>query len=146
MKLTLVTKFEGPNYTIGDLLINGVFFCNTLEDTIRKLVDINHDGDYDDKNEGKVYGETAIPRGIYKVVLSFSNRFKRILPELQNVTGFAGIRIHSGNKAVDTHGCILVGDNTEKGKVTGSRVKELALIKLMQVALSHGEEITITIK
>lgn len=90
--------------------------------------------------------KTAIPRGIYKVILSYSNRFKRILPELLSVKGFAGIRIHSGNKAVDTHGCILVGDNTEKGKVTGSKVKELALIKLMQVAIAHGEEITIEIK
>ncbi len=146
MKLVLTTKFEGTGYTIGDLTINGIFFCNTLEDTIRKLVDLNKDGDFDDKNEGKVYGETAIPRGIYKVILSYSNRFKRILPELLSVKGFAGIRIHSGNKAVDTHGCILVGDNTEKGKVTGSRVKELALIKLMQIAIEHGETITIEIK
>lgn len=146
MKLVLTTKFEGTSYTIGDLTINRTFFCNTLEDTIRKLVDLNKDGDYDDKGEGKVYGETAIPRGIYKVILSYSNRFKRILPELLSVKGFAGIRIHSGNKAVDTHGCILVGDNTEKGKVTGSKVKELALIKLMQVAIAHGEEITIEIK
>lgn len=146
MKLKLITKYQGPNYTIGDLLINDIFFCNTLEDTIRKLVDLNKDGDFDDKNEGKIFGETAIPRGIYKVILSYSNRFKRILPELLSVKGFAGIRIHSGNKAVDTHGCILVGDNTEKGKVTGSKVKELALIKLMQVAIAHGEEITIEIK
>lgn len=146
MKLTLVTKFEGPNYTIGDLLINGVVFCNTLEDTIRKLIDLNHDGDFDDKNEGKVFGETAIPRGTYKIILSYSNRFKRILPELLNVVGFAGIRIHSGNTAVDTHGCILVGDNSEKGKVLGSKIKEVALIKMMQAALKNHEKITIEIK
>lgn len=146
MELVLTTKFTGPDYTIGDLTINGVFFCNTLEDTIRKLVDLNNDGDFDDNNEGKVYGETAIPRGIYKVILSYSNRFKRILPELLNVKGFAGIRIHSGNKAIDTHGCILVGDNSQKGTVTGSKIKERALIKLMQIAIEHGEEITIEIK
>lgn len=59
MKLVLTTKFEGTSYTIGDLTINGTFFCNTLEDTIRKLVDLNKDGDFDDKNEGKVYGENC---------------------------------------------------------------------------------------
>lgn len=145
MKLTLVTKFEGPNYTIGDLLINGNFFCNTLEDAVRKLTDLNHDGDYDDIDEGKIYGQTAIPRGVYKVILSYSGRFKRILPILLNVTGFEGIRIHSGNTAADTLGCILVGDNTEKGMVLGSRIKETALIRMMQVALSNKIEITITI-
>lgn len=146
MHLELTTKFGGPTYTIGDLTINGTFFCNTLEDTIRSLVDLNKDGDFDDKGEGKVFGETAIPRGTYKIILTYSKRFKRILPELLNVKGFVGIRMHSGNKAIDTHGCILVGDNTEKGIVTGSKVKELALVKLMQSAIAIGEEITITIK
>ena len=146
MKLKLITKYQGPNYTIGDLLINDIFFCNTLEDTIRPLIDLNKDGDYDDKGEGKIYGKTAIPRGIYKVILSYSSRFKRILPLLLNVIGFEGIRIHSGNTAVDTHGCILVGLNNVKGKVTGSRVKELALVKLMQDAIAKGEQLTIEVK
>lgn len=146
MELVLTTKFTGPDYTIGDLTINGVFFCNTLEDTIRKLVDYNNDGDFDDKGEGKVYGETAIPRGRYKIVLSYSTRFKRILPELINVKGFVAIRIHSGNKAIDSHGCILVGDNTTKGMVTNSKIKENALVKLMQIAIKDGEDIYITIK
>lgn len=146
MHLVLTTKFKGPNYTIGDLTIDGIFFCNTLENTIRSLIDKNNDGDFNDDGEGKVYGETAIPRGKYKIILSYSYRFKRILPELLNVKGFAGIRIHSGNKAVDTHGCILVGDNTAKGMVTGSRIKELALVKLMQEAVAKGEQITIEVK
>lgn len=118
MKLTLNRIYKAPTYTIGKLFIDGIYFCDVLEDVVR---DINKDGDLLDDGEQKVYGQTAIPYGTYKVILNLSNRFKRIMPLLLNVPHFEGIRIHSGNTDKDTHGCLLVGKNTVKGKVTESK-------------------------
>lgn len=117
--IKLVRKAQRDKYTIGHLIIDGVKFCDTLEDKVRDLIDKNSDGDFDDQGEGKVYGETAIPAGTYNVVVTKSAAFKRELPLLLNVPGFSGIRIHSGNTAEHSKGCILVGNNTEKGMVTG---------------------------
>jgi len=111
MKLKLTRVFKAETYTISRLYIDGEFFCDVLEDKVRDL-----------SKEDKVWGQTAIPSGIYKIVITYSNRFKRDLPLLLNVPQFEGIRIHPGNTAVDTHGCLLVGMNTEKGKVTQSRI------------------------
>lgn len=141
MKLELKRKALMNTYTIGDLFVNDVFFSNVLEDKVR---DFNKDGDLNDSGETKVYGETAIPYGIYTIDLTYSNRFKKILPLIENVKGFEGIRIHPGNTAVDTHGCLLVGNNTEKGKVTDSRkVFEKLMIRLVD---AHEMKETITIK
>lgn len=117
--IKLVRKARRDKYTIGHLIIDGVKFCDTLEDKVRDLIDKNSDGDFDDQGEGKVYGETAIPAGTYNVVVTKSAAFKRELPLLLNVPGFSGIRIHSGNTAEHSKGCILVGKNTEIGKITG---------------------------
>ena len=119
MKLKLIRKYKGSEYTIGDLYINGRWFCNTLEDVVRNLPDKCPKTPCQCKE--KVYGKTAIPSGTYKVILSYSNKFKKILPELLNVPHFTGIRIHSGNTADDSLGCILVGYNKVKGKVINSR-------------------------
>lgn len=132
------TKFSS-NYTLGELFINGMFFCYTVEDVDR---DINKDGDLDDTGETKVYGETAIPKGIYKVILSMSNRFKKLLPEVLDVKGFAGIRIHSGNTALDSHGCIIVGLQKTADGVASSRD---AMNKLMN-KLDGVKDITLTIE
>ena len=141
MKLELKRKALMDTYTIGDLFINDVFFCNILEDKVR---DFNKDGDLNDSGETKVYGETAIPYGIYTIDLTYSNRFKKILPLIENVKGFEGIRIHPGNTAVDTHGCLLVGNNTEKGMVSNSKkVFEKLMIRLVD---AHEMKETITIK
>lgn len=141
MKLELKRKALMDTYTIGDLFVNDVFFSNTLEDKVR---DLNKDGDLDEKGEEKVYGETAIPYGTYTIDLTYSNRFKKILPLLENVKGFEGIRIHPGNTAASTHGCVLVGNNTEKGMVTDSRkVFEKLMIRLVD---AHEMKETITIK
>lgn len=72
--------------------------------------------------KSKVYGETAIPTGTYSVTYTYSTRFKKYMPLINNVKGFDGIRIHSGNTAKDTLGCIIVGDNKVVGKVINSRV------------------------
>lgn len=145
MKLKLNRKFKGEKYTIGDLYIDNVLYSNVLEDTVRVLKDLNKDGDFDDVNEGKVYGKTAIPAGTYKVIITYSNRFKRDLPLLVGVPGFDGIRIHSGNTDEDTHGCLLIGKNTEKGKVTESKVYTENLITKIKTALDKKETVTIEI-
>jgi hypothetical protein len=105
-------------YTIGKLYVDGVYFCDTLEDKVR---DLNKDGDLADQGETKVMHETAIPYGTYKVIMNMSTRFKRLMPLLLDVPSFQGIRIHAGNVAEHSSGCILVGKNTEVGKVTNSK-------------------------
>ena len=129
--------YKAEDYTIGELYINGTFICNTLEDKVRLL----------NSYEDKVYGETAIPIGRYKVVLSYSNRFKRILPEILNVDFFKGIRIHEGNKKEDTHGCILVGEckDVKEGFIYNSKNAMKKLMDILQKATNNNEEIFITI-
>jgi hypothetical protein len=95
------------NCTIGSLFLDSEFFCFTLEDTDRFL---NDSMSVEEINKRKIYGSTAIPYGIYDIVVSYSNRFKKQLPEILNVKGFSGIRIHGGNTNEDTSGCILVGN------------------------------------
>ena len=95
--------------------------------------------------EAKVKGRTAIPTGRYKVVLTYSPRFKRILPLLDSVPHFTGVRIHRGNTAKDTEGCILVGYNREVGKVLDSAATEQRLMAVLQNAVNKGEQIYITI-
>lgn len=142
MKLTVKRVALKDTYTIGKLSIDGVYFCDTLEDKVR---DLNKDGDLDDAGETKVYGETAIPYGTYKIVLSYSNRFERVLPEILGVKGFEGIRIHGGNTAKDTHGCLLVGKNTEVGKLTDSQKTLTLLFGKLDHALMNKEKLTIEI-
>lgn len=108
MKLTLKRNFKGPDYTIGKLYIDGHYFCDTLEDTVRPAGQ-------------KIAGKTAIPAGDYKVIKSYSPRFKKILPEILDVPGFSGVRIHAGNTAKDTDGCLLLGLNKTKGAVLDSQ-------------------------
>lgn len=100
--------FKGNDYTIGRLYIGDDYFCDTLEDRVRPA-------------GVKVYGKTAIPAGKYKVRKTMSPRFGKILPEILGVQNFAGVRIHSGNNAADTDGCILLGLNKVKGCVSDSR-------------------------
>jgi hypothetical protein len=126
MKLQLKRIAFEETYTIGKLSIDGKHFCDTLEDKARP------DG-------VKVFGETAIPHGTYKVIITYSNRFKRRLPLLVNVPMFEGIRIHPGNTSVDTHGCILVGNNSEIGKVTQSKYTFYNLFALLEKANSDIE-------
>ena len=97
---------------IGDLFIDGVFFCHTLEDEKRA------DG-------VKVYGKTAIAAMTYEVILTMSNRFKRIMPLLLDVPMFTGVRLHGGNTSKDSHGCPLVAFNTNYLKIWGTAEKKL---------------------
>ena len=118
MRLTLMRIANRPTYCIGKLYVDGVYVCDTLEDTDRGLDDTM---DVEEIKKLKVYGKTAIPVGIYPVTITYSPRFKKNLPLLLNVKGYEGIRIHSGNTDKDTLGCILVGQNKQVGKVLNSR-------------------------
>ena len=143
MELLLKRIYKGDKYTIGKLYIDGEWFCDTIEDKVRNLPKecpytskgINY------KCKEKIYSETAIPAGTYKVILSYSNRFKRILPEILNVPHFLGIRIHRGNTEQDSAGCIILGENKIKGKVINSTPYETKLVKLLE----NQKNITITI-
>lgn len=142
MKLTLNRAYFGPEYTIGELSIDGKYFCDTLEETYRDL-----------SKEKKVPGQTAIPFGTYSVTLDVvSPRFKNSgayafcrgkLPRLLNVPYFEGILIHIGNYPKDTDGCILVGKNTVKGAVMESTS---TFRKLYEVLRTAHEPITIEVK
>jgi len=145
MRLILYRRWQLPLYTIGRLLIDFSFFCNTLEDPVRELKDLNNDGDFNDPEEGKIYGDTAIPEGNYRITLEYSPTFKRVLPYLHDVPGFSGVMIHSGNSQADTKGCILVGENKLKGRVINSRAWELALTEKIREAINKEEEVTISI-
>lgn len=121
--LTLTRIAKRADYTIGRLEDeNGVKICDTLEPTWR---------DYKG-GELKVPRKSAVPEGTYPVVVTKSKKFGKYLPLLVGVPGFEGIRIHSGNTNKDTDGCILVGQNLEKGKVLMSRITLERLMKLIE--------------
>ena len=146
MELTLIRKHFAEKYTIGKLYADGVYICDTIEDVIRELYDKNHDGDFDDSGEGKVYGKTAIPYGRYKVLVTQSMRLKRRLPILLQVPGFTGIRIHGGKNETWSEGCILVGMNEVKGQLVNWAYWEQYVVKLIDGATYRGEKCYITIK
>ena len=130
MNLKLIRKFPASDCVIGELYVNNVFECYTCEDIERPV---------------KVKGKTAIPRGIYEIVITYSERFKKPLPLLQNVPGYEGIRIHTGNTSADTEGCILPGKTKSTNAVGESTDAFNALfVKLTQAAKT--EKIFIEIK
>lgn len=133
MELILKRIPSTGNYTEGKLYINGVYFCDTLEDKDRRLLQTMT---IDTIKTMKVYKETCIPYGKYKVVLSMSKRFGKVMPELLNVKGFTGIRIHSGNTIYDTEGCILVGIKSSNGVITNSRKTFNALMNILKTQKS----------
>ena len=135
MKIKVIRKQMSNGATTGDLLVDDKFICHTLEDVVRAP-------------GVKVWGATAIPAGMYKVILRMSNRFKRIMPALLDVPGFDGILIHKGNTDEDTHGCILVGmtitkDNTVLGGTSTPAFD--ALYPLIENAFHSADPITIEI-
>lgn len=153
MELTLDRKWKKESYTIGNLYINGKFFCNTCEDKDRGLTQKMSSQDISDI---KVYGETAIPTGKYIVRMDivspkyggykwYRDNFDGRMPRLESVKGFSGILIHPGNCSLDSYGCILVGENKQKGKVLNSRATFLKLWKILEDARKRKETIYLTI-
>lgn len=153
MKLLLRRIFKGPQYTIGKLYVNGVYECDTLEDTDRGLYETQSLLEIQSK---KVYGQTAIPYGTYKIDMNtVSPKFKDRswakfcggkLPRLIDVKGYEGVLIHVGNKPQDTLGCILVGENKVKGQVINSTASFNKLMKLLLQANIDGEDIELTVE
>ena len=134
MLLEVKRLYKKDTYTIGVLMVDGEKFSDTLEDKVRDL-----------KSEKKVYGETAIPAGKYKVVMSMSSKFKRVMPYLENVPQFTGIMIHPGNTIKDTLGCILVGENKRKGQLVNSRKYSDELNKRINEAIERKEQVWIEV-
>ena len=148
MELILERIAKRKSYTIGRLYIQKLvpeeyrtyeckeYFCDTLEPTWRDY----KNGAY------KVKGRSAIPEGRYAVVISYSPKFKQWLPILLGVPKFEGIRIHVGNTAKDTEGCILVGKNKLVGQLVDSRIWLHRLKKKIVEAKEKGEAVWLTIK
>lgn len=142
INLFLERMFLKESYCIGMLSIGTMHFCDTLEDKVR---DLNKDGDLDDEGEGKVYGETAIPYGRYRVVVTYSHRLKRELPLILDVQHFTGIRMHKLRSAKGTLGCVGLGDNTGKGILTNGEYYEKKLTSIIKEATLRGERVWINI-
>ena len=139
MELLLIREPTQVRATLGRLEIDGVHECDTLEDAIREVPGRP-------VAEWKVHGETAIPQGRYRISITYSNRFRRDLPLLERVPGFSGIRIHSGNTAEDTEGCILVGTRMGPATVEQSRRALLELMVKIGDAIGRGEQCWIEIR
>lgn len=139
MELVLRRKPSTAGATIGELFIDGSFGCFTCEDVVREL-------EGQPVSAWKVAGETAIPAGRYRVTVTPSARFKRDLPLVNMVPGFAGIRIHPGNTAEDTEGCILPGLGHTGEAVTESRKAFERLFEAIEGELAAGEEVWIDIR
>lgn len=153
MEITLYRTWKKDGYTIGRLFVNGKFLCNTLEDKDRNL----YQGMSEEEiRRIKVYSETAIPYGRYRITLhrqspkyAKKKAFQSIngyMPHLLNVPGFSGILIHPGNWPTDSAGCILPGENKVKGGVVNSTMWFWKLYDKMKAADENGEEIWITIQ
>jgi len=134
MKIRVVRKLEWTTdeASIGELFLNDatVRFCYTLEDVPR---------------EEKIAGETCIPPGIYKAIVSLSQRFKRRLLLLLDVPDFDSIRVHGGNSKEDTHGCILVGFTRGTDRIGKSQLALMALMLEVEKAVAAGEDITVEV-
>lgn len=153
MKLTVKRVYKDPEYTIGRLYVDQLLLCDTIEDCDRGL---KQSWDITQILKVKKYGITAIPKGTYKIGFTVSPKFKYrvwgkkyggIVPEIQNVKGYGGVRIHPANRATELLGCIAPGRNTKKGMVTSSQVWYYKLMdEYLMPAFKRGEEVTITIQ
>lgn len=152
LRLKTDRAWRKADYTIGRFFVNGLRFHESLEDADRGL---DQSMTVSEISSKKIHGETAIPRGIYKVILSVSPRFKNkswaakyggLVPEIVGVKGYSGVRIHPLNDAKDSEGCIGIGDNKVKGKIVNSVKCYTELMdKYLVPAWTRKEEITIEI-
>ena len=142
MIIRLHRKWLRKGYSIGILYVDGQRICETLEDQDRGL---REDMPLEEIRRLKVKGETAIPIGRYQITWTYSPRFNKMLPLLNSVPGYEGIRIHSGNRAKDTEGCILCGRNTEVGTVTNSRYWTNKVNSMIERAIKDKQTVTINI-
>jgi hypothetical protein len=135
MNLRVIRQTFTDKSTIGELYIEGKFECFTLEDKVREIPGVP-------VSTWKVAKETAIPYGIYSLILDYSDRFKKVMPHILDVPGFQGIRCHSGNTDADTEGCLLVGRTKAVDDIGESKLAFDALFAKLQAA-NEKEKITI---
>lgn len=138
MELSLKRTNIGESSTIGEMYIGPRFECFTLEDKVREV-------EGQPVGMWKIKGRTAIPRGRYQVKLTESAKFGKVMPQLMDVPGYEGIRIHSGNTEADTEGCLLVGTAKGTTMIYNSRATFATLYPKLETAINNGEEIWITI-
>lgn len=153
MKILVDRKWKKETYTIGIAYINGVRFSETIEDRDRGLT---NNMTVDEINSKKVYGQTAIPVGTYKIKLTYSSKFanrawgkkyKGMVPSVENVKGFSGVRLHPLNTAADSLGCIGFGKNTQVGMITDATKYYYKLMdNYILPAIRKGENIELIIK
>jgi len=147
MDLILSREPSGARATLGKLCLgtggDGAFICDTLEDVVREPAGWQPG---DPIMEWKVPGETAIPAGRYRVTITHSAHFGRDLPLLEGVPGFDGVRIHSGNTAADTEGCILTGKRMGPATVVESRKAFLDVYLRIKDELDAGREVWISVR
>ena len=154
MRIKVERRWPKATYTIGRLYIDGIFYCNTLEDRDRGLKQTDP---LTYIQARKIAGETAIPKGTYGVAMNATSpKYAAVawywqfcqgkMPRLLAVPGFDGILMHPGSDALSTRGCILVGKNTKVGKLTDSKACFKEVYKLMKEAADRGEQITIEIE
>lgn len=154
MEITVYRKYKKRDYTVGLLSINGKFICNTMEDVDRGLEDSMQENEI---RRRKIPSKTAIPIGKYEIDMNvvspkFSNypfymqTCQGKLPRLKKVKGFEGVLLHCGNDHTNSSGCILVGMNTIKGKLTNSKETFKHVYALMKEAHNRGELIRLTIE
>lgn len=142
MNITIYRNYRTDKSTISDLYVDGNFQCYILEDKDRGLT---NEMTEEEIKEIKIHGKTAIPTGTYEIIITLSNRFKRRLPLLLNVKGFAGIRIHSGNTSENTEGCLLTGETRAIDFVGNSRAAFQKLYDKISETIKK-QKVFITIK
>lgn len=147
MEIRIRRTYTGTDYTIGHLYVDGTYFCDTLEPPVRTLPAVCPDTakGYTCTCKEKVWGKTAIPYGTYPLAVMWSPKFRARMIRLLKVPHFSGILIHQGNTVKDTAGCILVGRNTQKGKVLDSTQTMRTLRSLVWKALER-ENVTLTLQ
>jgi len=137
LRLTRTKFFD--THTIGQLYVNGDFFCFVLEDKVREV-----DGQPVEK--WKIKNETAIPRGRYKVTLEQSGKFGADTPTLNRVPGFTYIRVHAGNTDKDTEGCLILGYKLSSNDVILPGTTRPAVTNLKTVLKAATKPIWITVE
>lgn len=153
MKIELTRIYNCPTYSIGRIRVDNKYICDTVEDTDRGL---DQNMPLSEIKKKKVYKQTAIPTGTYQVTLNvqspkfaqykyYKQKCKGYVPRILLVPGYDGILIHCGSSAASSAGCIIVGFNTIKGRVTNSQAAWEELYAILKAASDRNEKITITI-
>ena len=153
MRIELTRHYNCPTYSIGRIRVDNKYICDTIEDTDRGL---DQSWSLAEIRKKKVYKQTAIPTGTYTVTLNvqspkfaqykyYKDKCRGYVPRLLLVPGYDGILIHCGSSAASSAGCIIVGFNTIKGRVTRSKEAWEELYGILKAASDRNEKITITI-